>query len=537
MQELKAGFFNSVLVDDVPDRVYNSEDVNEHLKGLVSDDGIYANVSTACQVVQGTGMQVIVKQGRGKINNHWFEIEADTILDITAADVILNRIDSIVVRYSSTDRNIVLDIIEGALATTPVAPTLTRTSEIYEICLANILVNKNVTSITPSLITDTRPNNAVCGWITGLIEQMDTTTLYTQYEDAQNNFINEQQGAFYNWFETIKDEVASTSLYREYQEAYRSIESNLQTIPIPEEINYKNNGLDVLNVYINGNFIAKNIDYTISLDGTSIVLVNPLDLPYQDIVFVNKKSVSGTVAEDVIVQVEELQEKVNDLSNIEYVATGSDDNITISNIVKNFLDGTGDYSSVSDNANMVLNVVGTLGIGDLIEDQMVFDFHNTIASNRKITINFGNATIPSPTSPSTKISLLALFGMNEQVYIENANIKLEDYNATTIYGLHGGNIRNSKMLINNTKSTTIYGTWNTKEVSYNHINIVSSTSNQYGIYVPERALYNNVNITNGWPIATQQNGNNILIGNIVNSDNITYSDTIDIGNVNIGAAG
>lgn len=95
--ELKSGFYNAVMVDGEPDRTYNAEDVNEHLEGLVSDSGIYANISTACQVLQGTGMQVIVKAGRGKVNNHWFKVETDTTIDISTADVILNRIDRIAV--------------------------------------------------------------------------------------------------------------------------------------------------------------------------------------------------------------------------------------------------------------------------------------------------------------------------------------------------------------------------------------------------------------------------------------------------------
>lgn len=529
--ELKAGFYNAVMVDDVPDRTYNAEDINEYLKGLISDNGVFANVSTACQVLKGNGMEVVVKAGRGKVNNHWFKIESDTTLDIEAADVILNRIDSIVVVHSGNDRNVKLTVKKGTLATNPVAPTLSRTNELYEICLANILVNKNTTTITTTMITDTRPNNNVCGWITGLINQMDTTTLYNQYEAAQEEFIEDKTIEFNNWFETIKDDVRATNLYREYEALYRNVEAGEQTITIPNAVNYVNNGLDVLNVKLNGLDLIKNVEYTISSDGKTITLTNALDEAMQDIVFVNKKSIEGTGAESVVVQVESLQGKVNSLTTNIYTATGTDDNIKLSNIVKDFLNGTGDYSSAADNASMKLNVSGVLSIENLIDESYVFDFQVANASNRRIIIDFGDSTIPLNNSV-IKTTNLAVFAIHDDVIVENVNMKIAGCSTPTIYGFHGGVARNCKIVIDNstTPTTNIYGIWGAEEISNSKINIIGQvTGTLCGAYSVKKVITNEIKSNSGNSIIAT-NGQ-LLLGNIVNQNVSKTSGTVEIGTI------
>lgn len=528
--DLKAGYFNAVVKDNTPDRVYNAEDVNERFKGLVSENGVFATVSNACQVVPSTsGLKVVVKSGRGYVDNHYFEIESDTEITLTAADVILDRYDAIVIRKSSTDRNVVLTVKEGTLATNPTYPTITRTNNITEIFLGYVRVSKNATSISSANITDTRPNNDVCGWITGLINQMDTTTLFNQYQAAQNDFIDNQTTEFDTWFDDIKDTVAATSLYREYQAVYRSNTVGQTVITIPTSINYVHNGLDVLNVFINGMRLLKDVEYTINNAGTSITLTTPLDVATQDVEFVNKKSVSGTAAESVVVQVEALEDKVDKLASCSYIATGSNDNIALSNIVKNFLNGTGDYSSVADNASMKISVSGSLGTDTLIENQKVFDFNSTGTSNRSIILDFGNATINLPASPSTTQSILAVFSCEGDITIENANIKIGTYNATTIYGFHGGKIRSSKVNINNTTATTIYGTWGCDELSNSTVNIKGNTSSgiQYGANSTYKVLFNQI-------LVSGKNNTSILSSGIVIGNEYFGTLNIDSGAVNLG---
>ena len=529
-KELKCGYFTAAFDESgKPDRTYNASDLNEYFKGLISKDGIFFNVSDRCQVVQGeateTSLYVIVKEGHGRVNHHWFLNTEDYKMEFEPADVILDRKDRVIVRWDRTTRKIYLTILKGTPASNPVAPALTRNNDIYEISLATIYIKKNAIFIGTANITDERPNAEVCGWVSGLINQVDTTTLFKQYEAAQNEFLEEKAVEVDTWFDNIQNEVKATSLYREYEAVYKTVSTNEKIIPIPISINYIHNGLDILNVNVEKRHFTQGVHYTINSDGTSITLTEALSVLGTEIQFINKKSVEDSVAENVVVQVEELQERVDSLTtnnNLNYTATGTDDNIAISNIVKNFLDGTGDFSEVKDNASMVLNVNGVLGAEQLIEGQMVFDFHYSIESNRKVIVDFGNATINY--SRADAINLLAIFGTESNVTIRNANIVLENLNAATLYIFHGGVIKDCVLKVDDTISSLIFGIWNAKEVSNSEIDI--NGVSVYGIYECDRVQFNEITTNSTGVNRAVQMSDGFYIGNHVISGNASIGTNV-----------
>lgn len=123
------------------------------------------------------------------------------ILTLQQSDTRYARIDRIVARLSIEDRKIDLAVLTGTPATNPVAQALTRNSNIYEIALANVLVGKNVSVITQANITDTRLNNSVCGMVAAVIDQLDTSTLFNQYETWFNEKMNEADSDYQQWFD------------------------------------------------------------------------------------------------------------------------------------------------------------------------------------------------------------------------------------------------------------------------------------------------------------------------------------------------
>ena len=546
---IESGFFNSIetTADDgskTYDREYYAIDFANYLKKVVGN-GVFAKPSNNLQIVASTGMDVVVKEGEGRINGYWVRNTNDYTITINPADVILNRIDRIVMQLNHENRQIDIVYKVGTLATDPVAPELVRTEQIEEYSLARIYVSKNVTTISQSNITDTRPLEDECGLIATLGE-MESNNYFIQMQSYVDNFMSTksaeyssweeaQQAAFDSWFNDIKDEVMATSLYREYQALYKSNIAGQSTITIPASVNYVHNSLDVLNVFINGMRLLKDVEYTISSDGTKITLATPLDIATQDIEFVNKKSVAGTVAESVVLQVENLQKNVDNLSSCTYVASGTNDNVKLSNIVKNFLDATGDYSNVSENSSMKISVSGTLQIDNLIDNQSIFDFSTSTVSNRIVTIDFGNATIPKPTSPETTQSILAIFNLSSNVIVENANALIDSYNANTIYGVHGGTIKNSKMDITSS-ATTIYGVWAGEEVSNSKIDINSTnaSSNCYGIFQTEKVVLNTLNINgSGTKYSISAGDNHLLLGNTINAPISKTSGAVEIGTIEI----
>jgi hypothetical protein len=71
------------------------------------------------------------------------------------------RIDRVAVRWSLQDRWIRLAVLTGIPSTSPAPPALTRTSDIYELGLADVVIPASAGSVTN--ITDTRMDVMLCG--------------------------------------------------------------------------------------------------------------------------------------------------------------------------------------------------------------------------------------------------------------------------------------------------------------------------------------------------------------------------------------
>lgn len=285
---VRYGFFNSIDGD----RTYGCDSFNEWFSPLVSN-GIFINQdSSALQVFASTGLQVSVRAGEGRFEGYWFKSDAVENITIPTADVTMPRIDRIVVRVSETNRTISLAVIKGNVATAPVPPALTRTESVYEYSLAQVRVNANATSITQANITDERLNSNVCGIVTGLINQLDTTTLGIQFEAALQEIIDEYETTaksatstlegfveakeieFDTWFNAIKDEVQATSILRKYNSTYTTTSANEASIPI--NIEQYSPLLDYLLVYVNGIKLTETAEYT--LTDETVELVTPLEV-------------------------------------------------------------------------------------------------------------------------------------------------------------------------------------------------------------------------------------------------------------------
>lgn len=175
------GFFNSVNGD----RKYNAKNIGRYLHGIVSS-GVYADTSSSLQVLAGDGLQVQVQAGRAMLDYHYMENDAPLPLTLSTGGT-QDRIDAIVAVLDVTNRLCKIEVKEGTPAASPTVPTVRRSDTTKEYMLAYVRVAKYATTITQENITDTRPDNSVCGWVHGLIEQVDTSALHKQYEDAYAN--------------------------------------------------------------------------------------------------------------------------------------------------------------------------------------------------------------------------------------------------------------------------------------------------------------------------------------------------------------
>lgn len=202
---MRSGFHNSINGD----RKYNAQDMNMPYKELISN-GVFPNPSNQLQVTASSGMTVSVGAGGGLFGGGWAFNDSAELITVDSAEATLSRIDAIVVRRDDSEdvRNTFITYKKGSPASSPVAPTITRTDTINEYCLATINIAPGTTVITQAMITDTRPNTNVCGWVTALIEQVDTSTLFIQWQSAYEEMYALYQNAYDEQFDTFMAEFS-----------------------------------------------------------------------------------------------------------------------------------------------------------------------------------------------------------------------------------------------------------------------------------------------------------------------------------------
>ncbi|MGG7163798.1 hypothetical protein [Clostridium ihumii] len=199
----KSFAFNSVNGD----RRYKAEDFREYFASFIGN-GVFPNTSTNLQVIANSNMTITIKQGKAWINGAIYINTDDYIVPIVNADGVLNRIDRVVLRMDTAERKIYSYVKKGTFSSTPVAPTLQRDADAYELALADVKVDKGTISITQANITDLRQNKNYCGIVHGTVEQIDVTTLFNQYatklEEKELGFEED----FKQWFETVKGQLS-----------------------------------------------------------------------------------------------------------------------------------------------------------------------------------------------------------------------------------------------------------------------------------------------------------------------------------------
>lgn len=241
---MRYGYFDSEIIgtdsEGMPifDRAETSDLFRLLFSKLVSN-GVLASPSDCFQVVAAEGLNVTVRPGFGMINGAFAYDEAENTLTLEKAPAQYSRIDRIVLRCNYADRLCELVVKTGTVANNPVAPKIVQPTagDYYELGLATVTVGANVTAVTQANITDTRMDSTVCGFITQLIDHLDTSVFFAQLDqfytefvskteadyrlsreeylamcqdivDTLNTFEKTAESDFDTWFDTIKGKLA-----------------------------------------------------------------------------------------------------------------------------------------------------------------------------------------------------------------------------------------------------------------------------------------------------------------------------------------
>ena len=198
------------------DRVYKAEDWAWYFATFIAN-GIFPKPSDGLQVIAYNGMEVKVNAGYAFINGYAFRNQVGYSIRLATAEGAQNRIDRVVVRWDLTQRSIYIAVLKGVPSAKPVATAITRNTEIWELAIADIYVSKGVTRIQTKDITDQRFNSAVCGIVTGTVEEIDASVLTKQFDD----FFNTYSQAVLNEFSVYKQDMEKylteiAGIYNEY---------------------------------------------------------------------------------------------------------------------------------------------------------------------------------------------------------------------------------------------------------------------------------------------------------------------------------
>ena len=209
-----SGFFNSLSGD----RKYDAIQISSMFDGLITD-GIYNGFLESFMVTASDPASMVVTVGEGRcwFNHTWTLNDAPLPLTLDVGDVVLNRIDTIVIDVDSTDtvRACTIKVVKGTPSSQAVAPTLVNTVTHHQYPLCDISVVAGATTVTQSNITNRR-GTSDCPFVATLMESVSVDELLVQWEsqwndwmtdraDAMDSWTAEQQEAFTTWFQTVQD--------------------------------------------------------------------------------------------------------------------------------------------------------------------------------------------------------------------------------------------------------------------------------------------------------------------------------------------
>lgn len=190
------------FADNNGDRMYSDADFAKFFSAWFVN-GVFINVGGGLQILDSAagGMKITLKSGAANINGRVYYLNTDTDFTVPVASSTQDRTDSIVLRLELSAR--AMSTIYKQSDT-----SLVRNDSTYEIQLAKINVNKNISEITQSMITDMRTDKNVCG-LASPNDPIDVDTFITQFESQFNEQLNNNNADFINWFTNLQNQLNS----------------------------------------------------------------------------------------------------------------------------------------------------------------------------------------------------------------------------------------------------------------------------------------------------------------------------------------
>lgn len=214
------GFYNSFNHD----RKYNSIQISMIFDGIISD-GIYATIGES-MVVKATTEDnvVIVGTGRGWFDHTWNYNDADLPINAPISDVLLKRIDALVLDINANEnfRENKIIWVQGTPSSNPVRPTLINTLEHHQYPLCYVDRKPNVEQILQADITN-MVGSSECPFVTGILETINIDQLLLQWKDQWAQFVITYENSATEWMDDQKADFAA--YYTEFKRQMAAFET------------------------------------------------------------------------------------------------------------------------------------------------------------------------------------------------------------------------------------------------------------------------------------------------------------------------
>ncbi|MCL2565972.1 MAG: hypothetical protein FWE24_09230 [Defluviitaleaceae bacterium] len=241
-------FVQNEIGENVQDRLYDSQDWADYFRQFIGN-GVYPNPASGLRVESvHNSMVLTVRGGSAFLQGRFYLQRRDFEFPVEPAHLTLGRRDIVVCRHDIIARTSQLFYIPGVPAAVPLLPQIQRTDDVFDLQLCTITVNPNAQALTQANILDTRPDNGVCGFVSGLINQVDTTSLFLQYTTYLNEQIalweQRKSGQLAKWDEWTMERDLWTDEQRAHFEALSQEIANLVKAMETQAFSLINNNFD-----------------------------------------------------------------------------------------------------------------------------------------------------------------------------------------------------------------------------------------------------------------------------------------------------
>lgn len=189
------GFYNSLSGD----RKYNAIQFGSIFDGII-EDGVFQSIGEKFKVTPvSNSLAVYVGTGRAWFDHTWNLNDTELIVNLEPSNLVLPRIDAIVLEVNEKNRTNSFKAITGTSGSNPEKPAVENTQDVHQHVIAYVTVPYGAESITQGEI-ENRVGLEDCPFVIAPLQTVSVDQLVAQWQDQ-----------FSTWFEDLQDTLDSNA--------------------------------------------------------------------------------------------------------------------------------------------------------------------------------------------------------------------------------------------------------------------------------------------------------------------------------------